>query len=445
MKASRPLQIDFASLLRVALPISLGALVQFFVFLTDNFFLARLSESAINGAGNAGLVYLTLQMLSFGSAAALQIVIARRIGEGRRDLALQTFRSGMGIHLAIGISLMVIANLLNQGILGMTIASEAIRAVFEPFLSIRIWGFIPFSIILAFNALYTGTARTWPLLIISGTTAVVNIILDAGWVEGWWGMTAIGANGAAWASLVAESLGCGLAILLTALIIPDAFRPWTWLERTGLKAWWKLAFPLMGQFITMIATWTAFFFFVEKVGGLELKVSHITRNMFMMGFVVVQGMEQTTRTYVSGLIGENRRHDLHLTLRRIVILNLSGILLFCHGFVLYPHWLASAFFDDLEGTYAMVQTLQVIFIAITIYSLTGIMLATIQGAGATGVAFRVEFIAVSIYMIIAAAMTLWWPQPIWIIWRVEWVYFSSIGLGSWIYLRRSTWMNAQKS
>ena len=93
----------------------------------------------------------------------------------------------------------------------------------------------------------------------------------------------------------------------------------------------------------------------------------------------------------------------------------------------------------------MVRTLHVIFIAITIYSLTGIMLATIQGAGATGVAFRVEFIAVAIYMIIAAALTLWWPQPIWIIWRVEWVYFSSIGIGSWLYLRRGTWMNAHKS
>ena len=88
MKTERPLHNDYASLLRMAIPISLGSLVQFFVVLTDNFFLARLNEDAINGAGNAGLVYLTLQMLAVGSSAALQITIAKRLGEGRRDLAL---------------------------------------------------------------------------------------------------------------------------------------------------------------------------------------------------------------------------------------------------------------------------------------------------------------------------------------------------------------------
>ena len=79
-------------------PISVGTMLQFFVLLTDNFFLARLSEQAINGAGNAGLVYMTLEMIAVGSAAALQIVIARRIGEGRRDAALQTFRTGLLLH-----------------------------------------------------------------------------------------------------------------------------------------------------------------------------------------------------------------------------------------------------------------------------------------------------------------------------------------------------------
>ena len=53
------MRVDTIGLLKIALPISIGSFVQFLVLLTDNFFLARVSESAINGAGNAGLVYLT--------------------------------------------------------------------------------------------------------------------------------------------------------------------------------------------------------------------------------------------------------------------------------------------------------------------------------------------------------------------------------------------------
>ena len=436
------LKTGYADLLRMAIPISLGTLLQFFVLLTDNFFLARLSEDAINGAGNAGLIYMTLEMVAVGSGAALQIVIARRMGEGNRMAALQTFRTGVVIHLGMGLALTGIGLLLNSGLINATIADPDIREVFSAFFAIRLLGFIPFTALLAFNALYTGTAKTWPILVIGACSAGINIVLDAAWVEGWWGVEAIGATGAAWASLCAESTGFLVALLITLKAMPEAFRPWTLLPLQELKAWWRLAYPLMGQFLTTVSTWTAFFFFVEKVGGLELKVSHITRNLFMLAFIVTQGMQQTTRTHVSGLLGGGRVEELDRTLKRITTLTVAGILFFCHGYVLYPDKLASIFFDDAEGTEAMVRTLHVLFVAVCTYSFTGIMLSTIQGSGATKVAFRVELIAVTVYMIVAASVTLVWPQPIWVIWRVELVYFSTIGLGSWLYLRKGLWRSA---
>lgn len=442
MNKAGELKTGYADLLRMAIPISLGTLLQFFVLLTDNFFLARLSEDAINGAGNAGLVYLTLEMIAVGSSAALQIVIARRIGEGNRTGALETFRTGLLIHLGMGFALTGLGLLLNSGLVNSAIADPAIREVFSAFFAIRLLGFIPFTTLLAFNALYTGTAKTWPILVIGACSAGVNIVLDAAWVEGWWGVKAIGANGAAWASLCAESTGFLVALLLTFKAIPEALRPWSLLPMQELKAWWRLAYPLIGQFLTTVSTWTAFFFFVEKVGGLELKVSHVTRNFFMLAFIVTQGMQQTTRTYVSGLLGGARLSELDVALKRIVSLTVSGILLFCHGYVLYPEKLASIFFDDAEGTEAMVRTLHLLFVAVCTYAFTGIMLSTIQGSGATKVAFRVELIAVTIYMFVAASLTLVWPQPIWVIWRVELVYFSTIGLGSWLYLRKGHWRSA---
>lgn len=433
------LSTGYSDILRMAIPISLGTLLQFFVLATDNFFLARLSENAINGAGNAGLVYLTLEMIAIGSAAALQIVIARKIGEGNRTAAYQTFRTGLLLHALMGMGLMGLALGLNAGVLTNSIADAGVRVIFDRFFTIRLLGFVPFSVLLAVNALYTGTAKTWPILVIGVLSASTNIFFDAAWVEGWFGFEAIGAEGAAWASLLAETVGCVVALGLTVVISPEALRPWSWMPRAELKAWWNLAYPLMGQFLTTISTWTAFFFFVEKVGGLELKVSHVTRNFFMLAFIVAQGMQQTTRTYVSGLLGEGRRDELIPVLKRILLLNFGGMLLLCHGYVLYPNFLAHWFFEEPEGLVAMAKTMQVIFIAVLIYAFTGIMLSTIQGSGATKVAFRIELIAVTIYMVVSASMTLIWPQSIWVIWRVEWVYFCMIGLGSWHYLRKETW------
>lgn len=444
MNETGELKAGYADLLRMALPISMGTMLQFFVLLTDNFFLARLSEEAINGAGNAGLVYMTLEMIAVGSAAALQIVIARRLGEGREKEALKTFRSGLLLHGIMGICLMGIGFLLNSGPVNAAIADPGIRSVFTEFFAIRLLGFIPFTSLLAFNALYTGTAKTWPILAIGLCSATVNIVLDAAWVEGWWGIEAIGATGAAWASFCAESTGFIIALVLTMRVMPEALRPWSLLSWDDLRAWWQLAYPLMGQFLTTVSTWTAFFFFVEKVGSLELKVSHVARNFFMLAFIVTQGMQQTTRTYVSGLLGAGRLADLDRTLRRLVALTFLGIILLCHGYILYPSTLASLFFADAAGQAAMVKTLHLLFLAVCTYAFTGIMLSTIQGSGATKVAFCVELVAVTIYMIVAAALTLVWPKPIWVIWRVELVYFSAIGLGSWLYLRKGTWRLASQ-
>lgn len=85
------------------------------------------------------------------------------------------------------------------------------------------------------------------------------------------------------------------------------------------------------------------------------------------------------------------------------------------------------------------KTLFVVFVGVSIYTFSGIMLSTIQGMGKAKRAFRIELIAVTAYILFAAALTLIWPQPIWIIWLVEWVYFSSIGLGSWLYLKNLNW------
>lgn len=426
-------------LLAVALPISAGTLLQFVVVLTDNYFLSKLPESAINGAGNAGLVYLTLEMLAIASAASLQILIARRIGEGDRPAALRVFRTGVALNGVLGLLLLAIGAAANSGLLGGLFKDAATRDVFTAFFNVRMWGFLPFSILLAFNALYMGSARTWPILVVSGTAALVNVVFDAGWVTGWAGMTPMGPVGAARASLLAECVAVVLMVLLTWRVTPEALRTWAVLTRDEIRGWWRLAYPLMGQLLLTIATWTAFFFFVEKVGPMELKVSHIARNMFMLAFVVGQGMGQTTRTYVSGLLGEGRHTEIAGVVRRIVLLNLAGILLLTHGFVLYPDAIASTFFDDARGHDAMVRTLPVVLSATLLFGVVTILLASLQGAGATRAAFRIELFGVSVYMLAVLAVTVVWPQPVWVIWRVEWAYFLSMGLGTFVVLRSKSW------
>ena len=449
MSPSPPLRIDIAHLLRIAIPISLGSLVQFLVVLTDNFFLSRAGEVALNGAGNAGLVYLTFSMILAGGSVGVQILVARFRGEGNPERMADAARTGRLALTATGVLLTALVLGVNA-VEGWSLLLERpeVRNVFTPFLGIRGWGFVPYALLMAVEGDWIGQAKTRPILLIAVVMAGTNMVLDAMWVEGMWGATALGANGAAWASLTAESLGAVLAWTLSRQRVhPAAFQGRTSLSRPMLAQWWKLSSPVMGQFGLTIATWTSFFFFVERVGMMELKVSHLTRNAFMLAFVVCSGLGQTTRTVVSTLIGEGRQRDLPKAIGRLVVLSYAGVWALTHGYIAYPQWIAGHFFEttDVEGIQAMSATLGTAFVALQGYALSSILISILQGAGFTRRVFAIELSTVTLYMVAAYFLAIHWPQPIAVIWRADWVYFGGMLLGSWWVLQRVDWKRGHAS
>ena len=201
----------------------------------------------------------------------------------------------------------------------------------------------------------------------------------------------------------------------------------------------------MGQFGMTIATWASFFFFVERVGMMELKVSHLTRNAFMLAFVVCSGLGQTTRTVVSTLIGEGRQREPLPTIGKLASLSYAGVWVLTHGYVFYPDWLASHFFQDGAGKDAMAATLGTAFVALQMYALSSILVSVLQGAGYTRPVFVIELVSVGIYVVVAYAMTLVWPQPIDVIWRADWVYFLGMVLGALVAFRLLPWQQGHPS
>ena len=177
------------------MPISLGSLVQFLVVLTDNFFLSRAGEMEINGAGNAGLVYLTFTMVIMGGGVGIQILVARFKGQQHPAQMAQAFRTGRLCMAALGIGLAAIV--LGVNALGgwkLLLQNPDVQAVFEPFLGVRAWGLLPFALLMAVESDWIGQAKTRPILILASLMASTNVVLDAMWVEGWWGGTAMGAQ-----------------------------------------------------------------------------------------------------------------------------------------------------------------------------------------------------------------------------------------------------------
>jgi len=119
-----------------------------------------------------------------------------------------------------------------------------------------------------------------------------------------------------------------------------------------------------------------------------------------------------------------------------------------HGFVLYPNTIASIFFEDPIAIESMAKTFSTLFIAVIGFSIAAIFLATLEGAGGTKRAFIIELIGAGSYLFAANYLTSesnGQYLPIEVIWRVEWVYFTLIGIGSYLMLRNGNWKKGLES
>ncbi|MFM7728982.1 MAG: MATE family efflux transporter, partial [Flavobacteriales bacterium] len=147
----------------------------------------------------------------------------------------------------------------------------------------------------------------------------------------------------------------------------------------------------------------------------------------------------TAKTYISGLIAERRQGELHIAMKRLMFLNFLGIVVMSHGLWLYPEWIAERFTSDPIVIQQTADIMLVVLPAMLVFSVTSIMLATVEGSGNTLAGFLVEMGTVIIYIAAAYAMVYQWHWPIHLVWIADWVYFIALGFFSLLFLWNGKW------
>lgn len=440
---AKHLDISYKSLIRIALPLSLGAFVQFLVVLTDNVFLSEVGEDYLNGAGVASMLYITAIMFGIGLSSGTQIFIARKIGEGKDSEVGVWFGTGIRIALAMGVVLYGLFFVLDRYAYQHLIQSESVLLVMREFLSIRSIGLLVYIPLMVLNSLYIGSGKTTILSVSMGVTAGLNILLDYLLIFGIGVFPEMKHEGAALATLLSEVAGGIFLVSYTFWKYKNnsfgLLQGILKVKRGVGRRLMKLSLPLIAQQIVALSTWTTFFFFVEKVGGMELKVSNIVRSTYMLAFVTVMGVGYTTRTVISTLIAEKRQEELTTAMKRLILMNVGGVLILCHGLVLYPEVISQYFFKDAAGIEAMSASLRVVFVAMLIFSFSSILFNTIEGSGRTKTGMIIEFTGVIAYILLVYHLTIRSPQPIHIIWMTDYLYFGIMGVLSFLFLWKSNW------
>jgi putative MATE family efflux protein len=440
--SSLQVQLSGRQILAIAFPIALSILVPQFNFIINNIFLGVLGQRELAVAGITGVYYLIFAVLGQGLNNGLQALISRRAGENKLDDIGVLFAQGVRISILLSIVGILITWFVAPVIIRAALSDPESANIAIRFLHIRILG-LPFLYLYQMrNALLVGINQSKFLIIGTSTEAVVNIVLDYGLIYGHFGLPAMGFNGAAIASIVSEVAGLLVIFLIitkNSVIRSLQLFKHTKFHLTNTKLILRQSSPLMLQFAISIISWEFFYILIEHDGTLALAVSNTMRNLFGFFGCFTWAFAATTNSMVSNVIGQGLIEEVMPLIKRIIFFSLGmSIIVFCL-LNLFPTAFLSIYGQGPEFIAAAIPVLRVVSAAMLLMSVGVVWMNAVTGTGNSNMNLITESTAIVLYCVYTYLVLEVWNLPITVGWASEWLYWMTLFLPSYWYMRSGRW------
>ena len=218
-------------LLNMAVPIMISMLVQAFYNVVDSWFVAKLSEDALNAVSLAFPVQNLMISVAVGTGVGINALLSRSLGEKRQDQADKAAVNG--IFLAVLSCLVFVILGLACSKLFYTIQTDVDEIIDYGSAYLTICCSLSAGIFggVTLERILQATGRTIQSMIAQAVGAVVNIVLDPILIFGLGPFPRMEVAGAALATVIGQIIGCGVSIFFNLTQNPDinlsfkGFRP----------------------------------------------------------------------------------------------------------------------------------------------------------------------------------------------------------------------------
>ena len=435
---------SYRNIWRVAYPILISLVMEQMIGLTDTAFLGRVGEVELGASAIAIVYYMVLFMIGFGFSIGAQIIIGRRNGEGNFKETGKVFWNGLYFVLGLSGAIILLSELFTPWMMKFMVSSPAIYDAALSYVRWRLPGMVFAFCTAMFRTFYVGTTQTKTLTLNSVVMVASNVIFNYILIFGRCGLPALGITGAAIGSSLAELASLIFFIVYTrtscdrpkyGLDKPARF------EKEELKSMMPVCVWTMIQHTVSIFTWLIFFLFIEHLGERPLAVSNIVRGVSGLIWVVLQAFSSTCSTLVSNLIGEGRQDKVMSLVKRILKLSYGIVGVIMLVICMYPEAIARIYTDIPDLITASIPAMLVMTSSYLVNVGGQVFFLAVSGTGSTKTAFRLELVALFVYMVYCAVIIGWLKLDVAICWTAEHVYAGMLLICSWIYMKSGRWKN----
>lgn len=434
-------QITNKEIWSIALPIMLGNMAQTIINFTDTAFLGHLGVIALGASMLAGLFYYVFTTIATGFAIGIQIIIARRFGEGNHGRIGVIFQHGSIFVFILGLILFSILYFFSDQLLHWLIDSQNIYDASIEYIKYRQFGIIFVCFNFLYRGLYVGISNTKVITYSTIIMAIVNIFLDYCLIFGNFGFPEMGISGAALASFCAEVSAFIFFTIYSYITLRNKdfgmFKTHK-LEPELMKRILKLSTPTMIQKLFSFSVWFIFFILIEKMGETATGISSIVRSIYMILITPCFAFATTTNTVVSRIIGEGHSDQVYYTIFKILKNCLLCTIPIMILVAIFPIQIARIYTEDLNLAQMVVPSIYVICFGTIFQGIGNAYFEAVSGTGNTSAALYLEAIILVIYVAFIWMMTHLTTNVHWV-WTAEILYGALLGIFCIVYMKFAKW------
>ena len=198
-------------LLTMSIPMMVSMLVQALYNVVDSYFVAQISEDALNAVSLAFPVQNLMIAVAVGTGVGINALLSKSLGEGRQRRANAAAMNGLFLAVISCLVFMILGLTGSRLFFQVQTNDQAIVHYGTDYMSIVCGLSAGLFVQIAFDRVLQATGRTFYTMITQAVGAVVNIIMDPILIFGLFGFPRMEVAGAALATVLGQILAACLS------------------------------------------------------------------------------------------------------------------------------------------------------------------------------------------------------------------------------------------
>ena len=294
---------------RIALPVAMQGMLNTIVNLVDTMMIGALGATAIAAVGLANKVFFVFTLLVFGIVSGSGVLAAQYWGNGDIKNIKKVVGLALTLAVAASIAFLVPAVVCPEVVMRIFTASEDAIQVGAGYLTIVALSYPATAVSNTFVAMLRATGRVKAPVVISSCTIFINIFFNYTFIYGNFGAPAMGAAGAALATLMArlaEALSIILVVSLGKAPVAARFKEMFGYSREFLVQFFSTTSPVIAnEFIWGLGT-TLYSLAYGRMGNDAVAAITIATTIQDIVTVLFQGLSAATAVIMGNEMGAGK-------------------------------------------------------------------------------------------------------------------------------------------